>query len=153
MLHSATVPSRKCRHGLRWLCARIPVIRVRWTRLCLSHLIPIISLPWTSCFSILQIYEIHNRGHRGYGVFSFEPCDVRSRMERRVCHWGTFRLSVGWIILHVHLIQYDMCMSYCSTCACHAALHVHVKHPSSMTSGRFVYEVRSFPYLLWWICS
>ena len=22
---------------------------------------------------------------------------------------------------------------YCSTCACHAALHVHVKHPSSMT--------------------
>ena len=35
--------------------------------------------------------------------------------------------SVCSVVLHVHVKQYDMCMWSSTTCASHAALHVHVK--------------------------
>ena len=41
-----------------------------------------------------------------------------------------------------------MYMFYSFRCTCFTALHVHVKHPFSTTSGKFLYEVRFFLYLL-----
>ena len=38
-----------------------------------------------------------------------------------------YDVSVCSVVLHVHVKQYDMCMWSSTTCASHAALHVHVK--------------------------
>ena len=48
--------------------------------------------------------------------------------------------SVYSVVLHVHVKQYDMCMWNSTTCASHAALHVHVKQDCSPGKGTLLSE-------------
>ncbi|MBD9112105.1 MAG: hypothetical protein EGQ74_18380 [Bacteroides nordii] len=45
---------------------------------------------------------------------------------------------MGNIVLDVHVKQYDMCMWDSTTCASHAALHVHLKQDYSPGKGTFL---------------
>ena len=49
--------------------------------------------------------------------------DIDKAPSRRV----TYKASVCNVVLDVHVKRYDMCMWDSTTCASHAALHVHVK--------------------------
>ena len=54
--------------------------------------------------------------------------------------------SPGNVVLHVHVSLLDMHMSYCSTCACRTALHVHVKHSCILTNGLLLPDSNNEPY-------
>ena len=57
---------------------------------------------------------------------------------RKVSHRVTYEVSVCNIVLDVHVKQYDMCMWDSTTCASHAALHVHLKQDYSPGKGTFL---------------
>ena len=60
-------------------------------------------------------------------------------MRRPCCPvWG--------VVLHVHVKQYDMCMWDSTTCASHAALHVHVKQDCAPGKGTFLSEKDKVQY-------
>ena len=48
--------------------------------------------------------------------------------------------SVCNVVLDVHVKRYDMCISYSTTCASRAALHVHVKQDCVPGKGTFLSE-------------
>ena len=48
--------------------------------------------------------------------------------------------SVCSVVLDVHVKRYDMCISYSTTCASRAALHVHVKQDCVPGKGTFLSE-------------
>ena len=59
----------------------------------------------------------------------------------RTAHFNASALaSVCNIVLDVHVKQYDMCMWDSTTCASHAALHVHVKQDCAPGKGTLLSE-------------
>ncbi|MFR8837718.1 hypothetical protein [Bacteroides nordii] len=52
----------------------------------------------------------------------------------------TYKASACNFVLDVHVKRYDMCMWDSTTCASHAALHVHVKQGCSPGKGMFLSE-------------
>ena len=48
-------------------------------------------------------------------------------MDKASSRRVTYEASVCNVVLDVHVKRYDMCMWDSTTCASHAALHVHVK--------------------------
>ena len=61
---------------------------------------------------------------------------IDKALSRRV----TYEASVCNIVLDVHVKQYDMCMWDSTTCASHAALHVHLKQDYSPGKETFLSE-------------
>ena len=61
---------------------------------------------------------------------------IDKALSRRV----TYEASVCNIVLDVHVKQYDMCMWDSTTCASHAALHVHVKQDCAPGKRTFLSE-------------
>ena len=61
---------------------------------------------------------------------------IDKALSRRV----TYEASVCNIVLDVHVKQYDMCMWDSTTCASHAALHVHVKQDCAPGKRAFLSE-------------
>ncbi len=58
----------------------------------------------------------------------------------------TYKASVCNVVLDVHVKRYDMCMWDSTTCASHAALHVHVKQYCSPGKGMFLSEKDKVQY-------
>ena len=52
----------------------------------------------------------------------------------------TYKASVCNVVLDVHVKRYDMCMWDSTTCASHAALHVHLKQDCTPGKGTFLSE-------------
>ena len=50
------------------------------------------------------------------------------------------------LVLHVHLKRYEMHMSYCSTCTCRTALHVHLKQRCILRLLTFLYKIELYQY-------
>ena len=67
---------------------------------------------------------------------------IDKALSRRV----TYEASVCNIVLDVHVKQYDMCMWDNTTCASHAALHVHLKQDYSPGKGTFLPEKDKVQY-------
>ena len=61
---------------------------------------------------------------------------IDKALSRRV----TYEASVCSLILDVHVKQYDMCMWDSTTCASHAALHVHLKQDCTPGKETFLSE-------------
>ena len=61
---------------------------------------------------------------------------IDKALSRRV----TYEASVCNVVLDVHVKRYDMCISYSTTCASRAALHVHVKQDCAPGKGPFLSE-------------
>ena len=61
---------------------------------------------------------------------------IDKALSRRV----TYEASVCSLVLDVHVKQYDMCMWDSTTCASHAALHVHLKQDCTPGKGTFLSE-------------
>ncbi len=61
---------------------------------------------------------------------------IDKALSRRV----TYETSVCNIVLDVHVKQYDMCMWDSTTCASHAALHVHLKQDCTPGKEMFLSE-------------
>ena len=61
---------------------------------------------------------------------------IDKALSRRV----TYEASVCNIVLDVHVKQYDMCMWDSTTCASHAALHVHLKQDCAPGKRAFLSE-------------
>ena len=59
---------------------------------------------------------------------------IDKALSRRV----TYKASVCNVVLDVHVKRYDMCISYSTTCASRAALHVHVKQDCAPGKGMFL---------------
>ena len=59
---------------------------------------------------------------------------------------GTFLSPVCSLILDVHVKQYDMCMWDSTTCASHAALHVHLKQDYTPRLHTLLYEIALYQY-------
>ena len=55
-------------------------------------------------------------------------------MDKTLSRRVTYGSPVCNVVLHVHVSLLHMHMSYCSTCACRTALHVHVKHSCILTN-------------------
>ena len=53
---------------------------------------------------------------------------------------------MGNIVLDVHVKRYDMCISYSTTCASRAALHVHVKQDCAPGKRTFLSEKDKVQY-------
>ena len=67
---------------------------------------------------------------------------IDKALSRRV----TYEASVCSLILDVHVKQYDMCMWDSTTCASHAALHVHLKQDCTPGKGTFLSEKNKVQY-------
>ena len=67
---------------------------------------------------------------------------IDKALSRRV----TYEASVCNVVLDVHVKRYDMCMWDSTTCASHAALHVHVKQYCSPGKGMFLSEKDKVQY-------
>ena len=63
-----------------------------------------------------------------------------SGIDKVLSHRVTYEASVYNIVLDVHVKQYDMCMWDSTTCASHAALHVHLKQDCTPGKGTFLSE-------------
>ena len=61
---------------------------------------------------------------------------IDKALSRRV----TYEASVCNVVLDVHVKQYDMCMWDSTTCASHAALHVHLKQDCTPGKEMFLSE-------------
>ena len=66
-------------------------------------------------------------------MFLFTSVD-RTPMDKASSRRVTYEASVCNVVLDVHVKRYDMCMWDSTTCASHAALHVHLKQ--DCTSGK-----------------
>ncbi|WP_320935209.1 hypothetical protein [Bacteroides nordii] len=69
-------------------------------------------------------------------MLSISFSGIDKALSRRV----TYEASVCNIVLDVHVKQYDMCMWDSTTCASHAALHVHLKQDCTPGKGTFLSE-------------
>ncbi|MFR2069621.1 MAG: hypothetical protein ACLS4S_05265 [Bacteroides nordii] len=58
----------------------------------------------------------------------------------------TYKAPVCNVVLDVHVKRYDMCMWDSTTCASHAALHVHVKQYCSPGKRMFLSEKDKVQY-------
>ena len=67
---------------------------------------------------------------------------IDKALSRRVM----YDVSVCSVVLHVHVKQYDMCMWSSTTCASHAALHVHVKQDCAPGKRTFLSEKDKVQY-------
>jgi len=67
-------------------------------------------------------------------------------MDKTLSRRVTYGSPVCNVVLHVHVSLLDMHMSYCSTCACRTALHVHVKHSYILTNGLLLPDSNNEPY-------
>ena len=65
---------------------------------------------------------------------------------------GTFLSLVSSLVLHVHVVLSHMCMSYCPTCACRTALHVHLKQCYTPRPPTILYKTGLYWYGVraWW---
>ena len=61
---------------------------------------------------------------------------IDKALSRRV----TYEASVCNVVLDVHVKRYDMCMWDSTTCASHAALHVHLKQDCTPGKEMFLSE-------------
>ena len=59
---------------------------------------------------------------------------------------GTFFSPVHSLVLHVHVKLHEMCMSYCPTCTCRTALHVHLKQCYTPRLPTLLYEIGLYRY-------
>ena len=67
---------------------------------------------------------------------------IDKALSRRV----TYEASVCNIVLDVHVKQSEMHMSYCSTCTCRTALHVHLKQRCILRLLTFLYKIELYQY-------
>ena len=67
---------------------------------------------------------------------------IDKALSRRV----TYEASVCNVVLDVHVKQYDMCMWDSTTCASHAALHVHLKQDCTPGKEMFLSEKDKVQY-------
>ena len=67
---------------------------------------------------------------------------IDKALSRRV----TYEASVCNVVLDVHVKRYDMCMWDSTTCASHAALHVHLKQDCTSGKGTFLSEKDKVQY-------
>ena len=67
---------------------------------------------------------------------------IDKALSRRV----TYEASVCSLILDVHVKQYDMCMWDSTTCASHAALHVHLKQDYPPRLPTLLYGIELYQY-------
>ena len=72
-------------------------------------------------------------------MFLFTSVD-RTPMDKASSRRVTYEASVCNVVLDVHVKRYDMCISYSTTCASRAALHVHVKQDCAPGKGTFLSE-------------
>ncbi|WP_251234304.1 hypothetical protein [Bacteroides nordii] len=63
-----------------------------------------------------------------------------SGIDKALSHRVTYEASVCRLVLDVHVKQYDMYMWDSTTCASHAALHVHLKQDDIPRKGTFLSE-------------
>jgi len=59
---------------------------------------------------------------------------------------GTFLSPVISLVLHVHVSLYHMYMSYCTTCTCRTALHVHLKQYYTPRLPTLLYEIELYQH-------
>ena len=59
---------------------------------------------------------------------------------------GTFLSPVCSLVLDVHVKQHEMHMSYCPTCTCRTALHVHLKQCYTPRLPTLLYEIELYQY-------
>ena len=65
----------------------------------------------------------------------------------RTAHFNASALvPVDNVVLDVHVKQYDMCMWSSTTCASHAALHVHVKQRYTPRLPTLLYGIELYQY-------
>ena len=67
-------------------------------------------------------------------------------MDKTLSRRVTYGSPVCNVVLHVHVSLLDMHMSYCSTCACRTALHVHVKQRYTPRHHTLLYEMGLYWY-------
>ena len=67
---------------------------------------------------------------------------IDKALSRRV----TYKAPVCNVVLDVHVKRYDMCMWDSTTCASHAALHVHVKQYCSPEKRTFLSGIGEVQY-------
>ena len=72
-------------------------------------------------------------------MFLFTSVD-RTPMDKASSRRVTYEASVCNVVLDVHVKQYDMCMWDSTTCASHAALHVHLKQDCTPGKETFLSE-------------
>ena len=72
-------------------------------------------------------------------MFLFTSVD-RTPMDKAPSRRVTYKASVCNVVLDVHVKRYDMCMWDSTTCASHAALHVHLKQDCTPGKGTFLSE-------------
>ena len=72
-------------------------------------------------------------------MFLFTSVD-RTPMDKASSRRVTYEASVCNVVLDVHVKRYDMCMWDSTTCASHAALHVHVKQNCAPGKGTLLSE-------------
>ena len=72
-------------------------------------------------------------------MFLFTSVD-RTPMDKASSRRVTYEASVCNVVLDVHVKRYDMCMWDSTTCASHAALHVHLKQDCTPGKGTFLSE-------------
>ena len=78
-------------------------------------------------------------------MFLFTSVD-RTPMDKALSRRVTYEASVCNVVLDVHVKQYDMCMWDSTTCASHAALHVHVKQDCAPGKRTFLSEKDKVQY-------
>ena len=78
-------------------------------------------------------------------MFLFTSVD-RTPMDKASSRRVTYEASVCNVVLDVHVKQYDMCMWDSTTCASHAALHVHVKQDCAPGKRTFLSEKDKVQY-------
>ena len=66
-------------------------------------------------------------------------------MDKTLSRRVTYGSPVCNVVLHVHVSLLDMHMSYCSTCACRTALHVHVKQLPTPGNNTFLPNLTNEP--------
>ena len=59
---------------------------------------------------------------------------------------GTFLFPVSSLVLHVHVSLYHMYLSYCTTCTCRTALHVHLKQYYTPRLPTLLYEIELYQH-------
>ena len=78
-------------------------------------------------------------------MFLFTSVD-RTPMDKAPSRRVTYKASVCNVVLDVHVKRYDMCMWDSTTCASHAALHVHVKQNCAPGKGTLLSEKNKVRY-------
>ena len=78
-------------------------------------------------------------------MFLFTSVD-RTPMDKASSRRVTYEASVCNVVLDVHVKRYDMCMWDSTTCASHAALHVHLKQCYPPRLPTLLYGIELYQY-------